>query len=186
MPQPVTLGMSGADAHLAVTDLRYLFEDPPLAPLAGAFDDRSGFDMLLAQLKRKKLPPGQLRLTIAAPAEQVDAQAGPMVRQALSGYIDGLLDTVDCDRLLHRRELQQSMRVGGLFLAACLLLSALVDHLTFLNPFVQNLLRESLVIAGWVGLWHPLELMLYAWWPLRYRRRVLNHVRAADVKLVAA
>ena len=57
MPPPVTLAISGADAHLAVTDLRYLFEGPPLDPLAGAFDDRSGFDMLLAHMKRKKLPP---------------------------------------------------------------------------------------------------------------------------------
>ena len=38
-----------------------------------------------------------------------------------------------------------------------------------LPSFSRKLLRESLVLAGWVGLWHPMELFLYAWWPDRER-----------------
>lgn len=186
MPPPVALSISGADAKLALADLRYLFEGPQVDPLAGVFEGRSGFDLLLEQLKREKLPSDRLRLTIVAPAGQVDAQAQTMVRPALAGHVDNMLGTLDCDRRLQLREMRQSLRVGGLFLAVCLILSALVDQLSVLPAFVQTLLRESLLIAGWVGLWHPLDLLLYAWWPLRYRRMVLTYVRGAEVKLVAA
>lgn len=103
----------------------------------------------------------------------------------LAGYIDTRLQDLECDRLLHRREMAQSLRIGGLFLAACLIVSALVDQLSGLPPFLQTLLRESLIIADWVGLWHPLDLLLYAWWPLGYRKAVLTYVRSADVRLVA-
>ena len=29
------------------------------------------------------------------------------------------------------------------------------------------LVKESLVIGGWVALWRPLEIFLYDWWPIR-------------------
>ena len=33
-----------------------------------------------------------------------------------------------------------------------------------------SLLRESLVIGGWVAMWRPLEIYLYDWWPRRIGR----------------
>lgn len=27
-------------------------------------------------------------------------------------------------------------------------------------------LREGLIIAGWVAMWRPMEIFLYEWWPL--------------------
>ena len=37
--------------------------------------------------------------------------------------------------------------------------------------------RESLEIGGWVAMWRPLEIFLYAWWPVR--RRQLEYARLA-------
>ena len=28
------------------------------------------------------------------------------------------------------------------------------------------MLREGLIIAGWVAMWRPMEIFLYEWWPL--------------------
>ena len=41
-------------------------------------------------------------------------------------------------------------------------------------------LRESLIIVGWVVMWHPLEVLIYGGWPV-VRERLLQRLAAADV-----
>ena len=171
----------GREMVLALSDIRYLFEAPEIDPMAGSYMGLSGLEEILARLKRERLPRGgRLHLRISAPASDTNA-AG--IGAALSAYAAAQIAAEETNLQLIRRETAQSLRVGGLFLAACLILAALVDHLTLLPPFVQALLRESLVIAGWVGLWHPLDLLLYSWWPNRYRISLWKHVKAAEVSL---
>jgi hypothetical protein len=45
------------------------------------------------------------------------------------------------------------------------------------------LLRESLVIGGWVALWRPLEIFLYDWWPLRADRRLFQRLSEAEIEI---
>lgn len=179
-----------ADSHemaLALADLRYLFEAPAIDPMAGSHMGLSGLDEILARLKRDRLPKeGQLRLKLTVPAAQIGPDTQANLGKALRDYAGAQIAAEETGLQFIRRETAQSMRVGGLFLAICLILAALVDHLTLLPPFVQSLLRESLVIAGWVGLWHPLDLLLYSWWPNRYRIRLLSRVKNAEVSLQPA
>ena len=46
--------------------------------------------------------------------------------------------------------------------------------------------RVSLVIAGWVALWRPLEIFLYDWWPIRAEARLHDRLSEMDVRLVGA
>lgn len=173
--------------HLALDDARHLFHAPEADPLQGRFAAESGFDTVLRRLKRERLPKeGRPCLTVALPAAQIGNEMTGCVQAAIAGHAETLIGQQQEELALLRREMAQSFKVGGLFLAACLLLSALVDRLTILSPFVQTMLRESLVIAGWVGLWHPVELLLYGWWPHRFRIDRLKHVKGADVRVVPA
>ena len=33
-----------------------------------------------------------------------------------------------------------------------------------------DVIRESLLIGGWVAMWRPLEVFLYDWWPISARQ----------------
>jgi len=46
------------------------------------------------------------------------------------------------------------------------------------------LVKESLVIAGWVALWRPLEIFLYDWWPIRAEARLLDRLSEMSVRVV--
>ncbi|MBX3189234.1 MAG: hypothetical protein KF819_19580 [Labilithrix sp.] len=46
---------------------------------------------------------------------------------------------------------------------------------------VRPILREGLVITGWVAMWRPVETFLYDWWPLLEERRWLNKVLSLEV-----
>jgi hypothetical protein len=74
---------------------------------------------------------------------------------------------------LKRRELRHllnegrtSLIIGLAFLAACMLTSQLLRGQVGTLPIV---LREGLIIAGWVAMWRPMEIFLYEWWPLLRR-----------------
>jgi hypothetical protein len=43
------------------------------------------------------------------------------------------------------------------------------------------ILREGLIILGWVANWRPIEIFLYDWWPLVRKRRLLERLADATV-----
>ena len=48
---------------------------------------------------------------------------------------------------------------------------------------VRLVLRESLVIAGWVAMWRPMEVFLYDWWPIREERKLQDRLAAMPVQI---
>jgi hypothetical protein len=88
---------------------------------------------------------------------------------------------------LRRRRI---VREGRLSLAIGLALLVLCEGAAALVPAARlgtagEILRESLIIAGWVVMWHPLEVLLYGVWPVVRERRLLERLAAADVRLTA-
>lgn len=45
------------------------------------------------------------------------------------------------------------------------------------------LLRESLLIGGWVAMWRPLETFLYDWWPIRAEVRLFDRLSTMSVRI---
>ena len=45
------------------------------------------------------------------------------------------------------------------------------------------MLREGLVIGGWVAMWRPLEVFLYDWWPIRAEIRLFDRLSEMPVRI---
>lgn len=186
-PVKLSASSNAREMHLILADIDHLFRPPEVDPMAGSHIAQSGIDAILHRLKREKLPKDcTMALTITAPASQATPAAAKILRETLSAHADARIDQQLDDLVLLNREIRQGLKVGGLFLAACLILAALVEQMAFMPDLLQFLVAESLIIAGWVGLWHPMELILYGWWPHRFRMDLLNHVKAADIRLLSA
>jgi hypothetical protein len=41
---------------------------------------------------------------------------------------------------------------------------------------MAQILKESVVIGGWVAMWRPMEIFLYDWWPVAARIRLLQRL----------
>jgi hypothetical protein len=78
-----------------------------------------------------------------------------------------------------------SMLIGLVVLVACITLGSILSRLV---PFAQLalVLKEGLIILGWVANWRPIEIFLYDWWPLVRRRRLFERLAAARVTVRAA
>jgi hypothetical protein len=91
---------------------------------------------------------------------------------------------------LLRRDLRQLIRRGWIslgiglsFLAAVFLTSQTVGRLMGEGP-LATLLREGLLIVGWVAMWRPLEIFLYDWWPLLGKKRLRDRLSRINVRIV--
>lgn len=91
-----------------------------------------------------------------------------------------------------RRELRRLIRRGWISLGIGL--SFLVTFF-LIGQFIRrilgesqwgSLLRESLLIGGWVAMWKPLEIFLYDWWPILGERRIHDRLSRIKVRVVYA
>jgi hypothetical protein len=91
-----------------------------------------------------------------------------------------------------RRELRQLFRTGRISLAIGLVfLAGAVALAQWLGGLIRHegyawLVSESLIIGGWVALWRPLEIFLYAWWPIRADAKLYDRLAAMPVGLRGA
>lgn len=84
------------------------------------------------------------------------------------------------------RQIRQHIRRGQLFLlvglTVLIVFLMLAELTTGLSVgHVRQILREGLVITGWVAMWRPLEVLLYDWWPLVQERRPMRRLRDAPM-----
>jgi len=86
------------------------------------------------------------------------------------------------------RQIQQHMRRGQVFLLFGL--TVLVVFLTLAEftssmpmGHLRQIVREGLVITGWVAMWRPIEVLLYDWWPLVEERRVYRRLHEAPIEV---
>lgn len=121
----------------------------------------------------------ELTLHLAAPPPPDRAQG---VEAAVRHYFAARAE-------VKRRQFRQLMRrgrislfIGLVFLTGCLFLSELVSKLGY--GAVAEIVRESLLIGGWVAMWRPLEIYLYDWWPLREDRRLVERLARMHVRLI--
>jgi hypothetical protein len=75
-----------------------------------------------------------------------------------------------------------SLAIGLVFLAVSIAVGDLLAGL-FSGRRLGEILRESLLIGGWVAMWRPLEIFLYEWWPIRSEARLYDRLAAMPVRI---
>ena len=74
-----------------------------------------------------------------------------------------------------------SLLIGLGFLGLCLLGADLLSG--FANNTFLKILKESLLIGGWVAMWRPMQIFLYEWWPIVRRGRIYRNLGRATVRV---
>lgn len=158
-----------------------LFTAPDLDPFEGQFASAAGIERIsrkLAALPRSAPVP---RLRIRLPAEEITPQAAAETRRALAAFSEAELESLSERWAGLARERRWSLLAGLSFLLVCTALASLAEAYHIAHPLLERFVVDGLVIAGWVALWHPLDLLLYAGWPLRHEGRVLRALAAMEV-----
>jgi len=126
--------------------------------------------------------PGRDQVSLLVRVNQLPAHgnAQQIVETAVHNYFSyrANLKRLELRHLL--KEGRTSLIIGLAFLAACMLTSQLLRRQAGTLPIV---LREGLIIAGWVAMWRPMEIFLYEWWPLLRKRRLYQKLSRMNVEV---
>jgi hypothetical protein len=118
----------------------------------------------------------RLRVVLKQPADEV---AAGQVRESIRHYFAYRARMARRELRDLFREGRTALAIGVLFLAATLVLRGLIPASGW-TEFV----REGLTICGWVGLWKPIDIHLYRWWPLKAHGDLLARVGRCQVEVV--
>ena len=82
------------------------------------------------------------------------------------------------------REGWKNLVIGLTFLSLCLFLAQFLGRYGG-NTFVA-ILKEGLIIGGWVAMWRPMEIFLYSRWPVKRMQTLYARLSNMEVRLSSA
>jgi hypothetical protein len=122
------------------------------------------------------------KLILYLPAVGAEIPAATDLAASIRNYFEYRKQTAARDLRLLLRQGRTALAIGVTFLGACLLLREL---LIATHGTVERVFAESLLIAGWVAMWRPLEIFLYEWWPLRGTGRTYAKLSAMEIEILS-
>lgn len=75
-----------------------------------------------------------------------------------------------------------SLLIGVVFLTVSVAVGNFVAN-QLRGSSLAEIVRESLLIGGWVAMWRPLEVFLYDWWPIRNEAKNFDRLAAMSVRI---
>jgi len=164
--------------ELRIGDLRQLFNSIDPSPFHERDLDQNAEAFIVGWAR--DLPRKAPLAMLVYVDRSVAAEEPAIVREAVRAFFSHRANST-------RQNLRQLLRIGRtsflvgiMLLAASIGLGSLVAGAFPGRPFAE-ILRESLLIAGWVAMWRPLEIFLYDWWPIRAEAALFDRLSAMPV-----
>ena len=103
-----------------------------------------------------------------------------MVQASIRNYFAYRAEVTRRDRRELFREGRMALAIGIAFLGVTLALRGFLPD----GQGWWEWVREGLTICGWVGLWKPIDILLYRWWPLRRQERLQSRLADCPIEVV--
>jgi hypothetical protein len=169
--------------HLRLERAEDMFQVPEWD--ATSSDDRfeAGIDYCISDLKSRRSR-SPVRLELELPASRIDPETEPRLRQAVARYCAEGRDRHERERRIARRDGYAALKVGipialiGLAIAVATAVAQTQEDYTLPN-------LAGWVLA-WVGLWYPLDTILFSSVGPKRANSVLTRLQDAEVVVYAA
>jgi hypothetical protein len=169
-----------ATIQVRIHELRQLFNTIDPSPFRERDLDPDCEEFIVGWAR--ELPRDQpLKIEILIDRERPPQALRDDVIMAVHGHFEREADLQDFRRRRILREGRLALAIGLAALVLCIGAATFVPLHVLGTP--GEILRESLIIAGWVVMWHPLEVLLYGVWPVVRERRLLERLATAEVEL---
>jgi hypothetical protein len=168
--------------EVRVRDLIQLFDSMDPSPFHEKDLDGDAEEYIVSSANEL---PGRVPFTLVVHVERAsdEPQQAAVLRDAVRDHFarQSELSRRALRRLLRRGWI--SLLIGLSFLAAALLGGAYLER-RMGGGNLATMLREGLLIGGWVAMWRPMEIFLYDWWVIRGERRIHDRLSRLDVRIV--
>ena len=173
-PRELTLELGEANEFFAGSEPNVAAGRPPLPP---------GIDQIREELDAHSLPEA-LATVIVLPYTQVKPGLSADIAMAVEHYCEMGIRKAENEIRTLRREGIRTLLIGlALFVVFVAIAEALAR--TGLPSPLRNLLAEDglFIVVGWVGLWYPIETLLYSHRPYRQEIAMLQVIRRMQIEI---
>lgn len=120
-----------------------------------------------------------LKIVIYIEEEEREDLPSNSIREAIHSFLAYQIDLQRGDLKGFIKRAQLFFGVGMLILMSCI---GIAQSLKIPSPpGAIGILREGIVIFGWVSIWKPIELILFDWYPLFERLRFYKKLLETEI-----
>lgn len=172
---------SATDMEVAVRNVDALFNSLDPSPFREKDLDEKAVEFIVSWAGEHAMAtPLSLRIMVREwPAEDPTQ----LIRDSVHNYFDYRSKLVAVEFRHLMKQARISLFIGLFFMTLCVI--AVNYFLAYKEGTWVKILSESLVIAGWVVMWRPLELYLYDWWPLRSKRKLYEKLSTIPIEVTS-
>ena len=177
-----SIGSDAAVIEVSVRELDQLFDSMDPSPFHERDLDRSAHEYILSTAKELSAKEPVALVVYLCSRREWMWRRGCWVKR--SGNISGR------QAILTGRHLREQYRRGwiSLIIGLALLIASVIIGEHVARKIVQEplatVVRESLLIGGWVAMWRPMDFFLYEWWMIRSEMRVYQRLSQLPVRII--
>lgn len=122
-------------------------------------------------------------LKIVIYIEEVETKELPKdsIREAIRSYFSYKIDLQRGDLKTFIKRAQLFLLIGLATLVSCIWIAQSLK--IPVPPGAIGVLREGIVIFGWVSIWKPIELILFDWYPLFEKLRFYKKLQGTEIDI---
>lgn len=169
-----------ASIEISLGRLQQLFNSLDPSPFHDRDLDHDAEEYIVGWAEEIALP-RPLKLIIYLPQDQLGGVDQEVLERAIHNYFAYQQRQSQRRFRLLVRDGRIALSIGIIFLFVCILIRQIAY--SFGSGTVSEIIAEGMLIAGWVAMWRPLEILLYDWWPIRRRTRVFGKLSTMPVVL---
>ncbi|MBP9709124.1 MAG: hypothetical protein KBD78_15925 [Oligoflexales bacterium] len=171
--------------EVAIKNSRQLYNERDPAPFRERDLDPQFVDYLVSAVEEFPLRTKMKIRLLSADHEDLNLENSFAIKDAIKAYFCYESVLVKAKLAKRNRTARFFFLIGLVTLISCLTLAQLIDSVNVATG-ITNLASVSLTIIGWVAMWHPLEALLYGWWPIREQRQYFEKIALIDVEVVSS
>jgi hypothetical protein len=167
--------------EVRVRTLQQLFDARDPAPFRERDLDDDFVEYILSTFKEFPIST-PLKIVIHIEENETPQLSKEAIREGIRSYFSYQID-------LQRRDLKNFLRRAQMFLliGLVILVTCISVAQNLASPSASGaigILREGIVIFGWVSIWKPIELVLFDWYPLYEKIRYYKKLWRTEIEIL--
>jgi hypothetical protein len=162
--------------HLKLGSLEEMFRNPESGSMSPHSRFEPGIDYCISELRSRRIR-APIRLELEVPASEPRAQG--QLRQSIWNYCNERIGRNNRERLIARRDAYAALKLG----IPVAILGLAIAVVTAVANSSEDFTLPNLAgwVLAWVGLWYPLDMILFSSVVPKRENAVLSKLQDADV-----
>ncbi|MCC7405159.1 MAG: hypothetical protein IT288_12240 [Bdellovibrionales bacterium] len=166
--------------EIRVKNPNQLFDARDPAPFRDRDLDDDFVEYVLSSAKEFSLSTA-LKLVIYVEEGETPLLSKDSIRESIRSYFAYQIELQQTNLKEFVKRSQVFLMIGLVFLVVCI---SVAQNLQVPEPpGAIGILREGIVIFGWVSIWKPIELVLFDWYPLYEKLRYYQKLLGTEIDI---